>query len=121
MATTGAAAIGRTASFSFSALSLPPPPARPIPRSGFGAPCFKATCDLVDDRLGSAVGKFVGYGPSSSIAGETVKACKVHGAKGKRTPHLACGDAQLTLLRSSPLECTGQIFFEMHGASRKVL
>lgn len=97
--------------------TLPSPPRFTPPRTlGFGDYCFRAVCFMVDPN-DEVTGKISGFDRSVDIADEVGNACKLHtrGRHGMR-----CLPPELTLLPSSPRECSGQVYFDFDVAAGKL-
>ncbi len=113
-------------------LDTPAPPTKPPKTLTFGSSCFRATVDMMldtDDKASDAtsqvpgwhrIGTVTGYDKSPRIAQETEQACRQQ-ARAVGDPKLRCGEASLTMLRSSDKQCEGEMYFEMNNTVRKIL
>lgn len=101
----------------FSGLGFTMPPSAPPGKKTFGDYCFRATC-RVEDAQGCPVAKVKGYGKSPAVAGDTEAACRRHAAS---TGKWTCSDAEVVMLPSLDMECSGEIFFTMGGSVKKLV
>lgn len=96
-----------------------PPPSKPI----FGNYCFRATCTVVRDGDAPSnacpVGRVTGFDRHPGVGKDTEYVCNAH----LRTlgPGHTCMPAEVVMLRSSRLECSGQMFWTVDGVTKKLV
>lgn len=94
-------------------LDRPSPPTKPPPSLGFGDYCFKATSKLSVPEVPGWFATVRGYDTSPDIAKRVESACRTHAHKYGTTAE--CTQAALVMLKSSKLQCDGQIFIEINA------
>lgn len=101
-------------------LGIAMPPAPPPSQKKYGAYCFKATCDVVDDDApGCPVGRVVGYDKHPGVGEDTEYVCRMH-VRGLAAEY-RCLPAQVVMLSGSDLECSGQVFFATDSETRRLV
>lgn len=127
------------------ALDTGAPPAPPRRLPSFGSYCFKATVHIYETQnsanststgageaaavqgcpvvRGAVRGKVTAYDTHVGVGREAEKACRSQVNLLGAGKH-ACGDAQVVMLpgaASANMRCSGEMFFELDGATRKLV
>ena len=100
-------------------LGFTTPPSKPPPRKKYGGYCFRATCKVTDAK-GCPVGKVKGYDRSPEVGRDTEDVCGAH-ARSMPGGTFACGAAEVVLLPTTDLECTGEVFYVSEGAVKRLV
>lgn len=96
------------------------PPTRPKSKKKFGGYCFRATCVVTDSELGCPIAKVKGYDKAPTIGKDTEFACKQH-LRTANGEHRVCGDAEVVMLPSFDMECSGEVFWVEQGSVRRLV
>ncbi len=96
------------------------PPAPPPVHKSLGGYCLRATCSVTDVQ-GCEIARVKGYDKNMAVARNTEIACRQHVRALKGQGRLKCSEAEVVMLASSPLECSGQVFFVMDGATKQLV
>lgn len=107
-----------------SGLGVTMPPSPPGGKLRYGAYCFKATCQVYrdDEPEGCPIARVVGYDKSATVGKDTEYVCSAHVRTAMPGERVRCSKAEVVLLAGNPkLECSGQVFFEMDGATKKIV
>jgi hypothetical protein len=89
------------------------PPSVPPRKNSFGDYCFKATAKLLVPEVPGWFAVVRGYDTTPEIAKRVESACRTHAHKYGTTAE--CTEAALLMLKSSKLQCDGEIYFETNS------
>jgi hypothetical protein len=94
----------------------PQPP--PIDLFGFSECCFRATCLISSSKTLADQVRVVGYNTSPRIASDTERACKV---VANQNASWKCSSASLVMLPASDEPCSGQMYFQIGGKTKRLV
>lgn len=94
-------------------LDRPSPPSKPPPVLGFGPVCFRAVSTITIPEVPGWKATVRGYDKSPEIAKEVERACRIHARQYGSTAE--CGEAVLTMLKNSKLQCEGEIYVDQEN------